>query len=205
MGISDLLGWPAAYKLWQLPFQKQKMAPVAASRPPGPLRILELGCGPGLNVPFFKKDEYLGVDIEPRYVAAAQAECRRSGSHHKAILGDCAHLGGLVDGSFDVVLANSLLHHLSDEEIARTLEGVTGRLAAGGTLQIIDLVIDDTGSKVGNWLAVNDRGRFARTTANLLDVVSKRLEVIQHTRFNLQLGGLDLWNMIHIIGHRRGA
>lgn len=203
MSISDLLGWPAAYKLWQLPFQRQKMAPVARSRPPAPLRVLELGCGPGLNIPFFKNDEYLGIDIEPRYVAAAEAECGRNGSRHKAILGDCSNLGGLIEGSFDVILANSLLHHLSDEEVVRTLEGGSARMAAGGTLQVVDLVIDDAGSRVGNWLAMNDRGRFPRTTANLVDIISRQFEVMRSTRFNLQLGGLGLWNMIHIIGHRR--
>src|SRR5437867_13058439 len=66
-----------AYRLWQAPFADKKLAPLFAHNDLRAVRrVLDVGRGPGTNTRHFGHADYVGVDINPRYIAYAQ---RRSG------------------------------------------------------------------------------------------------------------------------------
>ena len=61
------------YGLWQMPFASAKFAPVKQhGAPSAARRVLDVGCGPGTNTRFFPKSDYLGLDINPRYIDQAE-------------------------------------------------------------------------------------------------------------------------------------
>ena len=89
------------------------------------LRTLDLGCGPGAFADLFAGDDYVGVDLNPRYIEHAQRT--RKGTF---LVGDARRID-LPDGRFDQVLIFGLLHHLSDED-ARAVLGEARRLLVPG-------------------------------------------------------------------------
>ena len=138
MSLRDLLlERSVVYRGWQAPFAAGKVAPVlkhndlARAR-----RVLDVGCGPGTNTALFAaSDYYLGVDLNPKYVADAR---RRHG--REFVVAAASELDGRVGGTFDFILVNSLLHHLSAEKAIRALESLPALLADDGHVHILDLV-----------------------------------------------------------------
>jgi len=101
-------------------------------RPGQGLRTLDLGCGPGAFADVFAGDDYVGVDLNPRYIAHAQRT--RKGTF---IAGDARKVD-LPDGRFDQVLIFGLLHHLSDEDSRSVVSEATRMLAPHGRILVIE-------------------------------------------------------------------
>src|SRR5687767_15193431 len=78
-----------------------------------PLRILDIGCGPGYLSQYFPTSEYLGFDINAKYVQYAN---RTYGPRAKFFCQEISR--SVVDelGSFDLVIMGGLIHHLNDSE-----------------------------------------------------------------------------------------
>ena len=74
MRVRDrLLEHPAVYGAWQAPFAAQKFAPVDRwLRQHEVRRVLDVGCGAGTNARRFKGIEYVGLDINERYLEVAR-------------------------------------------------------------------------------------------------------------------------------------
>jgi SAM-dependent methyltransferase len=96
------------------------------------LRSLDLGCGPGAFSDLFDGDDYVGVDLNPRYIEHAQRT--RKGT----FLAADARSIDLPDGRFDQVLIFGLLHHLSDEDARAVLGEARRLLVPGGRLLAIE-------------------------------------------------------------------
>src|SRR5262249_54871246 len=77
----------------------------------GAVRTLDLGCGPGAFSDLFESGDYVGVDMNKRYIAYAQRA--RKGTF---IAGDARKVE-LPDGRFDQALIFGLLHHLPDDDV----------------------------------------------------------------------------------------
>jgi ubiquinone/menaquinone biosynthesis C-methylase UbiE len=95
-------------------------------------RTLDLGCGPGAFSDLFAHGEYVGLDMNRRYIDHAQR--RRPGSF---VVGD-ARRTELPDQRFDQVLIFGLLHHLSDEDARAVLAETTRVLRPGGRALVIE-------------------------------------------------------------------
>jgi SAM-dependent methyltransferase len=94
-------------------------------------RVLDLGVGTGRTTPWLldRASRYVGIDIAPAMVAAAQE------LHPSADLrvGDASRLDDLADGSFDVVVfAYNGIDYLSDDDRGAALDEVHRVLADGG-------------------------------------------------------------------------
>ena len=179
------------YRAWQAPFVAQKLAPMRRRHPGLPFRrVLDLGCGPGINAPVFHHAEYLGVDLEEGYIRDARA---RHGNHF--VVGDAGNLDLPGDHQFDCILVNSLLHHLDNDQVGRLLTSARGLLAPGGTLFVIDLYVPDSG--LPRRLALADRGRFPRALPQLRRLIASAFTIDVEELFRLHLGPLTLWKMVY--------
>src|SRR3989442_5875128 len=118
-----------AYRLWQAPFPDKKLAPLFAHNDLRVVRsVLDVGCWPGTNTRHFAHADYLGVGINPRYIAYAR---RRYGPGFRV-----ADVTGGPDlgARFDCVLVNSFLHHVDDAEAHRILGHLARPLTPDGHL-----------------------------------------------------------------------
>ena len=77
--------------------------------PPGPLHVLDVGCGNGRQIELFDQSAitYLGVDLSPEQIKTAQARY----PHQTFRVGDIQQLD-IADQQYDVVTAVAVLHHL---------------------------------------------------------------------------------------------
>jgi SAM-dependent methyltransferase len=196
--VDALLERTGVYRLWQAPFAAGKLAPVLrhndvrAAR-----RVLDVGCGPGTNTGYFEHAEYVGIDINPRYVAWAR---RRYG--REFVVADVRNYELPAHSRFDFVLVNSFLHHVSADEAAGILRGVARTLAPGGSVHILDLVLPE-GRSLPRWLATHDRGKFARPLEAWRELFSALFRVEVFEPYGLGLFGVPLWNMIYCRGRAK--
>ena len=192
MSVKDILDIPAVYLLWQAPFVAQKMAPVVGSDSFRRARsVLDVGCGPGTNTRSFNGvPEYLGVDLDERYVAYAS---KRHGREFRV-----ADVTSDIPSSskFDLILMNSLMHHLDDAGVAHLLGSLPRLLADNGEIHILDLVLAEKG--LPRKLALADQGQFPRSVPEWQSLVGNTLEIRGISPFYLTFAGIELWEMVHI-------
>jgi ubiquinone/menaquinone biosynthesis C-methylase UbiE len=96
------------------------------------LATLDLGCGPGAFADLFAGDDYVGADLNARYIAHARKH--RPGTFLHA---DARRLE-LPDGRFQQVLIFGLLHHLPDDDVRAVLKEACRVLASGGHILAIE-------------------------------------------------------------------
>ena len=193
--IDRILEYPVVYAAWQAPFVAQKFAPVERRiRNRNIRRILDVGCGPGTNAPRFAQADYVGIDINDRYLAIARAKYR--GRFIQADL-ETAELTTL--GTFDTILVNSFLHHLPDEAVRRVLQQLQQRLDPDGTVHMLELVLPDRFS-IARLMARLDRGRYARQLTAWRALFDAYFEPVAVEPY--MLGG-GLWSMLYFQGKAR--
>src|SRR5262245_59351203 len=97
---------------------------------PGPLRILDLGCGPGRDLHAFRAlgHQPVGLDGSERFVAMARAHSGCLVLHQDFLALD------LPDAAFDGVFANASLFHVPSRELPRVLGELFRALRPGGVL-----------------------------------------------------------------------
>lgn len=193
-----LLERPAVYAAWQAPFRTAKVRPfVAYLGTARPKRVLDVGCGPGTNVELFDGCEYVGVDINPRYITTARARFRR-----RFEVADVTDPRALPDERFDCIFLNSLMHHLDDAAVERLLGSLRRLTTPSGRVHILDLVLPERRS-MAYLLARADRGRFARPLAAWRALLEPHWALDHWAPYALGLPGLPLWQMLYAVGMPR--
>jgi SAM-dependent methyltransferase len=195
--IRDVLNSPWVYVLWQSPFVHQKFEPVRRhGLPASGSRVLDVGCGPGTNARYFGGSDYVGVDLDGRYIDYAEQQY-----DGRFLVRDVNE--GLRDlGKFDFVLLNSLMHHLDEGESDRLLDSLTDTLVVGGVLHVLDLVLPPTRS-AARTLARLDRGAYPREYDLWLDLIGRRFVIESHQPYSVCIAGVSLWEMIHVVCRTR--
>jgi len=197
MRLSRLLESPIAYRLWQAPFRDAKLAPLKlANDLTDTSRVLDVGCGPGTNARLFHHAEYLGLDIDERYIAYAR---RRYRGEFQAV--DVTKYEPHPGRSFDFVLMNSLLHHVDDEGVFSILRSVRKVLSPDGHVHILDLVMPRNRS-IARWLARHDRGNFVRPLSAWEALFSEVFRPVSFEPYSVNLLGIPLWHMVYVKGRR---
>ena len=77
-------------------------------------------------------------------------------------------------GTFSLVMATGVLHHLDDERAARLYELARRALRPNGRLITYDGCFVPEQSKTARWLLSHDRGKFVRTREAYLRLASAR-------------------------------
>lgn len=96
------------------------------------VRSLDLGCGPGAFSDLFEGQDYVGVDLNRRYIEHAQKHRRGQ------FIASDARSVPLPDGRFDQILIFGLLHHLSDTDVRAVLAEARRLVVPGGRLLVIE-------------------------------------------------------------------
>jgi len=131
-------------------------------RPTPGMRILDIGCGPAdILAQFPASVHYEGFDANPAYIERARrAYAGRDARFHCQFVS----LATLAEpGTWDLVLAIGLVHHLGDQEAGQLFRLAHAALRPGGRMVTIDGVYVPGQARMAKWIISQDRGRFVRT------------------------------------------
>jgi SAM-dependent methyltransferase len=160
-------------------------------------RVLDVGCGPGTNTRHFPSSDYLGIDMNPAYIADAKRRHRR-----EYIVADVTTYSVDPGGRFDFIIANSLFHHIDTPAVRRILAQLATLLAEDGYVHVLDLVLPE-GPSIGRTLARWDRGAYPRALEEWRTLFSEFFEPTVFAPYPLGMFGVTLWNMVYFKGRPR--
>jgi SAM-dependent methyltransferase len=135
-------------------------------------RTLDLGCGTGIHAGFFPPDAYVGADINPTYIQAAQSRFPA----HRFVVQDVT-LASFEDAEFDACMICGVLHHLDDQEAGRLLQRAARAVRAGGKVVIWEDIPASRWNVVGNVIHSLDLGRHIRTPEGYRSLLEKHLTI----------------------------
>jgi ubiquinone/menaquinone biosynthesis C-methylase UbiE len=193
MNLKDsLLENPLVYGLWSKPLDTQKHDALRQVLPHREgLRVLDVGCGPATNTGWFDADGYFGIDYNPAYIEQAS---RRFPERSFAVQDAAAlDVGGR---QFDLVLVNSLLHHLTDDQGKSMLAALAPALAPNGFVILNEPLIPPRGSWFKQFMMKGDRGAFFRSHTQYLDLFAPAYTVAAEHAYEMRLLGLAGWSMM---------
>jgi SAM-dependent methyltransferase len=160
--MTSLLQFPAVYRLFAAAiggdFRDRYVAEYLQPRKDD--RILDIGCGPGDILDHLPDVSYLGVDMDAPYIAAAR---KRFGGRGEFRCESATETVLREPASFDIVMANGVLHHLDDDEVTTVLALARSALKSTGRLVTHDGAFVSEQSTIETMLLKMDRGRFVRT------------------------------------------
>src|SRR5260221_4113709 len=138
--------------------------------------VLDLGCGTGYVAPIFKKKDYLGIDLNPKYINYAKK--RYDFNFICQSLDDFK-----LSKKFDTIIFISTLHHLSDQQIKKIF------IKIGGLTKKVIIIVDlnPQTDPVRKLLIDLDRGKFIRTTEQKLKLLNQFGKVLELEHFNTRL------------------
>jgi SAM-dependent methyltransferase len=192
---ASILERTVVYRMWQAPFAEQKFAPILAHNDLGRVcRVLDVACGPGTNTHHFAQNDYLGLDVNDRYIRDAR---RRHG--RRFVVADVRNYGADSEDRFDFILVNSFLHHLNTEEAVEVLSRLRGMLSENGSIHLLELVLPADRS-IARLLAHWDRGKFARPLQEWRKLFGELFEPILFEPYVLTGVGAALWSMVYFKG-----
>lgn len=83
--------------------------------------VIDIGCGTGKILNYLKPENYLGLDINEKYLNYAKKRCQRSGVIF--LTQDAAKINK-IDGCYDLLLMINFIHHLSTKELRTVLQRI---------------------------------------------------------------------------------
>lgn len=193
--IGNLTRFPFIYKAWQTIFSRQKVGPLLVDLQfQRANRILDVGCGPGTNAGLFLDRDYIGVDCDQTYVETAKQKYG-----NRFILADAVKYSFVQNGVFDLILINSLLHHLDENEAHGVLANVREVMGPGSTVHILDLVLP---LEIGlpRFLSKIDRGGHPRSLSHWRTLFLKYFNEIEFKPYCLSMAGLPFYQMVYFKG-----
>ncbi len=190
------------YRLWMGPFAEKKFAPIAAQNDLARVRcVLDVGCGPGTNAHHFLSVEYLGIDLNEKYINDATRRYGTSqGRRFMAV--DAAKFTAPPSERFDFILVNSFFHHVDDATARSILANLSKLLTEDGRLHVLDLVLPEAGS-AARFLALADRGNFPRPLEQWRTIFTESFEQVLFEPYDLGAFGWTLWKMVYFKGKAR--
>lgn len=161
--MRGVLSSPWAYELsqflWYRPGMQREYVAAYAGAKAGE-RVLDIGCGVGAVAQYFPEVTYHGFDSSPQYIEYARAKFGDRGEFTLGVIGQDVSVEA---GTYDLVMANGIIHHLDDCEALHLLTLAHAALKPGGRLVTRDGCFEDNQSGVARFLLKGDRGKFVRS------------------------------------------
>lgn len=196
--LYDLLAKPAVYRMWQAPFADAKFEPILRHNDLQRVRhVLDAGCGPGTNAHLFHGLDYLGLDLNPKYIESA-----RQRHPLQFEVADLCTWEPADGRKFDFILVNSLLHHLDAASVHRLLNQLSRLLTPDGFVHIVDLVLPSHLS-IPRGLLLADRGDYPRPLETWQEIFKQHFQTAVFEPFSLTMAGLPLWQLVYFKGAAR--
>jgi cyclopropane fatty-acyl-phospholipid synthase-like methyltransferase len=190
--LNYLLEQTPIYRIWQAPFAAAKVAPMLAHNDVSQARrVLDIGCGPGINTRLFMRSDYLGVDINAHYIEYAKKKYK-----HRFEQGDITSCNIDKNNGFDWILANSFFHHIETRAVHYILDRLSSWLTENGHIHILDLIKPDNPS-IAQFIANWDRGKYARSLQEWQTIFKQHLDIMIFEPYTVKALGTTLWNMIY--------
>jgi SAM-dependent methyltransferase len=177
--VYSLLAVPAVYRLFgdvvvgggYRVYMAEYVKPVAGEK------VLDIGCGAGDILEYLPEMDYLGFDVNPQYIDAAK---KRFGPRGRFFNWD-VRLTAIEEeeGTFDLVLATGVVHHLDDERAFRLFQLAHKFLKPGGRLITYDGCYVDGQTRLSRWVVSRDRGRFVRPREAYLKLAGKLFQHVE--------------------------
>ena len=174
-GLRSILSFPFIYHSFQWLVGTPRMRSFIFNQIDFPknAKVLDIGCGPGELLNYIPADaDYTGFDKDRDCILFAQKKYPSRGkfvqldvNHHEQLK--------LHESAYDVVLLFSVLHHLDDNEVEKTLKLAWHCLKQGGLAISVDGVYLKEQSKAAKYILSKDRGQFVRTDEAYLKLVKK--------------------------------
>ena len=204
MSALDLImSQPLVYRLWMAPFAGKKFAPIAARNDIRKVRrVLDVGCGPGTNAPYFSGADYLGIDLNPQYIRDAERRYSNPKGTLRFQAQDAATFVAAPNDRFDFMLVNSFLHHVDDATAKGILANLSRLLTDDGHVHIIELILPESPS-VPRFLARSDRGNFPRPLEHWRRMFDEFFETVHFVPFDVGAFDFCLWKMVYFKGKAR--
>lgn len=177
MGVNGVFQYPLLYQAFQIAggFFGARVRAIAEylTIPPNS-RVIDVGCGPGFIVDHLPASvEYIGFDVDERYIAYARRHFGRRGIFHCQPFDDVA---AAASGPADIVMMNGVIHHLDDMATFAVLRAIQGVLNPSGVLFTLDGCFHDQQSAIARLLIYKDRGRFVRSEVSYRDLLRSVFE-----------------------------
>jgi len=168
-----LLGIPSVYRLFGQAIGGNRGRGIFVSeylRPQRGNRILDIGCGEASILDHLSDVDYVGFDLSPSYISAAKRRYGKRGRFH------CGSVTqNIIDeiGTFDIAVANGVLHHLTDAECDQLFRLARRALKVDGRLVTFDGCYLPAQSLLARYLLRADRGAFVRTPERYLALATQ--------------------------------
>jgi len=138
-------------------------------------KVLDIGCGTGEIIEYLPQNiDYTGCDISEKYISHARL---KYGTKGRWFASSVEKLTADSSEKYDIVLANGVLHHLSDREVDHLCRVAHSALRTGGRFIAYDCCLDKGCSRLAELIIRCDRGRAIRTSLGYLALVNKLFEV----------------------------
>jgi len=162
-GVRAFLKYPFVYLFFQFLMNshaKYKMYLDRFLTPVHGKRILDIGCGCADILTVLPHNvEYVGYDVNSRYIEYARRKFGHRGTFYNQRVNNIVIEDNLP---FDIVLADGILHHLSDEEAAELFTISHKALYDTGFLFTADPTLVENQGFVSRRISMMDRGRHVR-------------------------------------------
>ncbi|MCX5829708.1 MAG: class I SAM-dependent methyltransferase [Deltaproteobacteria bacterium] len=188
-----ILEAPICYSLWSSLLNGQKIRAIRKVMPVHlNLSVLDIGCGPGTNTRLFKDCRYTGVDINERYIAHAKATYPQRDFFVQDIT-----KSDLPPNSFDLVLINSLLHHMQDKDIESLFASLSSHnMKTEGRIVISEPLTAPRSKIIRHMLERLDRGDYFRTYEEYSKLLAPFFLLEKEYIYPLRISGVIGWQML---------
>jgi SAM-dependent methyltransferase len=133
-------------------------------------RLLDFGCATGHIADAFSDLEYYGVDADPAAIAVAKE--RFSGKNSVHFLNVDITSRPFEANFFDEILFACTVHHVDDPALSAILKELYFCLKPGGSIHVLDPVLQDSDGWQQKLMRRIDRGRYPRTVRQIQSAVS---------------------------------
>ena len=173
VNMKSWLSIPALYRLFVRVVGANKCLAIYVPvyiRPQPSDKLLDIGCGPADILNHLPSVDYWGFDPSQKYINSA---INRFGQRGKFVCTSVTAEQVSTLTTFDIVLANGVLHHLNDDEALELFELSKTALKQGGRLITLDNCYGEGQSSVARFIISRDRGRFIRTKNEYITLATK--------------------------------